>query len=253
MAINALFANLKRRQRSIMSIAQATRVIALVALVMLALPLFGQQTYVTRYDVYTGYTYLNSPKVSLAEHGFHLQAGFRPKLWYSVGFDYSIANGDLTLTPDLLPTALQQQLAAQLGQLAAIGRLPAGYKLAVNSQSNTQTFEMGPQLAYRHFQHVTLFVRPGLGAMREVATPKPADPIAAAIVAQLAPQGKKRDWTYFYGFGGGADFLFSKHFGLRVQADLVRDHLFNDIIRESRGTVRFSIGPCFNFGRNIVE
>ena len=44
MAINALFANLKRRQSSIMSIAQATRVIALSALVMLALPLFGQQT-----------------------------------------------------------------------------------------------------------------------------------------------------------------------------------------------------------------
>jgi hypothetical protein len=236
-----------------MSIAQAARVIALVALVMLALPLFAEQSYVTRYDVYTGYTYFNSPKASLTASGFHVQAGFRPKLWYSLGFDYSVANGSLTLTPDLLPTALQQQLGAQLGQLAALGRLPAGYKLSVGADSNTQTFEMGPQLAWRHFQHVTLFLRPALGAMREVATPKPADPIAAAIVAQLSPHGKKTDWTYFYGFGGGVDFLFSNHFGLRVQADLVRDHLFNDILRESRGNVRFSIGPCFNFGRNIVE
>ena len=236
-----------------MSIAQSAKVIVLLVLVMVALPLFGQQTYVTRYDVYTGYTYFNSPKVGLTEHGFHLQAGFRPKLWYSLGFDYSVANGTLTLTPDVLPTALQQQLGAQLAQLAALGRLPAGYKLTVPSDSSTQTFEMGPQLAYRHFKHVTLFLRPALGAIREVATPTPGDPIAAAIVAQLAPSGRKRDWTYFYGFGGGADFLFSNHFGLRVQADLVRDHLFNDIIRESRGTVRFSIGPCFNFGRNIVD
>jgi hypothetical protein len=72
-------------------------------------------------------------------------------------------------------------------------------------------------------------------------------------VAQLAPAGKKQDWTIFYGFGGGADLLFSKHVALRVQADLVRDHLFNDILKDSRGTVRFSIGPCFNFGRNIKE
>jgi hypothetical protein len=172
---------------------------------------------------------------------------------YSLGFDYSVATGDLTLTPDLLPNSLQQQLAAQLGQLAAIGRLPAGYKLSVKAHSNTQTFTVGPQLAFRHFEKVTLFVRPTLGAIREVATPMPADPIAAGVVANLAPQGKKEDWTYFYGFGGGMDYLFSKHFALRVQADLVRDHLFNDILKDSRGTVRFSIGPCFNFGRNIKD
>jgi len=233
--------------------ALAARVLFLLAILLIALPAFGQQNYVSRYDIFTGYTFLDSPKVSLAEHGFHLQAGLRPKTWYSLGFDYSVATGDLTLTPDLLPTALQQSLAAQLGQLAAIGRLPAGYKLSVAANSNTQTFTMGPQLACRKLAKVTLFLRPSIGAIRETATPHPADAIATAIVAGLAPQGKKTDWTYFYGFGGGADFLFSKHVGLRVQADLVRDHLFNDILRESRGTVRFSVGPCFNFGRNIKE
>ena len=236
-----------------MSTAQAARILALVALVLLALPAFGQQSYVSRYDVFTGYTFLNSPKISLPEHGFHLQAGIRPRSWYSLGFDYSVATGDLKLTPDLLPNNLQQSLATQLGQLAAIGRLPAGYKLSVSAHSNTQTFTMGPQLAYRRLAKVTLFLRPALGAIREVATPQPADPIATAIVAGLAPRGKKQDWTYFYGFGGGMDYLFSKHLGIRVQADLVRDHLFNDILRDSRGTVRFSIGPCFNFGRNIKE
>jgi hypothetical protein len=236
-----------------MRVVHPARIIAFALFLLLTLPGFSQQSYVSRYDIFTGYTFLNSPKISLPEHGFHLQAGFRPKPWYSLGFDYSISAGDLTLTPDLLPTALQQSLAAQLGQLAAIGRLPAGYKLSVIANSNTQTFTMGPQLSYRHFQKVTLFLRPSLGAIREVATPQPADAIAKGVVANLAPQGKKQDWTYFYGFGGGMDYLFSKHVGLRVQADLVRDHLFNDILRESRGTVRFSVGPCFNFGRNIQE
>jgi hypothetical protein len=219
----------------------------------MSVPVFSQQTYVTRYDLFTGYTYLNSPKVSLPEHGFHLQAGFRPTTWYSLGFDYSVATGDLKLTPDLLPNDLQQRLSAQLGQLAAVGRLPAGYKLAVAAHSNTQTFTVGPQLAYRHFQKVTLFLRPSIGAIREVAKPAPADPIAAGVVAQLAPSGQKQDWTAFYGFGGGVDLNVTRHLGFRIQADLVRDHLFNDLLRESRGTVRFSIGPCFNFGRNIVE
>jgi hypothetical protein len=31
----------------------------------------------------------------------------------------------------------------------------------------------------------------------------------------------------FYGFGDGTDLLFSKHVPLRVQADLVYDHLFS--------------------------
>jgi hypothetical protein len=112
---------------------------------------------------------------------------------------------------------------------------------------------VGPQLAYRHFKAVTLFVRPAFGAMRELATPHAQDPIATAIALQLAPTGKKLDWTPFYGFGGGTDLLFSKHVALRVQADLVYDHLFSDILRNGRRTVRLSIGPAFNFGRNIAE
>ncbi|HUI41974.1 MAG TPA: hypothetical protein VL523_08400, partial [Terriglobia bacterium] len=99
----------------------------------------------------------------------------------------------------------------------------------------------------------TLFLRPDLGAIHEVATPMPGDPIAKGIVAQLAPSGKKTDWTPFYGFGGGVDFLFSKHVGLRVQSDLVYDHLFNDLLKDGRLTVRFSVGPIFNFGKNIKK
>jgi hypothetical protein len=214
---------------------------------------FGQQNYVARYDFYAGYAFLDSPRVGLFENGVQMQGAVRPRTWLSVGFDYSISKGDLAITADLLPTALQQQLAAQLGALAAAGKVPAGYTLSVPAKSTTQTFAMGPQLSYRHFSKLTFFLRPSLGAIREVATPAPGDPIATLIVSQLVPSGRKTDWTGFYGFGYGFDILLSDHFGIRTQGDLVWDHLFNDLLREGRWTTRFSIGPCFNFGRNIVS
>jgi hypothetical protein len=143
-------------------------------------------------------------------------------------------------------------LAAKLGQVAAAGLLPPGYRLAVPLHSRTQTFAVGPQLAYRHFRHGTFFLRPLFaGAIYEQATAKPRDAIAAAVVAQLAPGGKKTDTTWFLGVGGGFDVLFTKHLALRTQLDVVWDHLFDDLLANGRWTVRFSTGPAFNFGRNI--
>jgi len=224
-----------------------------IALLLAASPVAAQQTYVSQFDVFTGYAFLDSPHINLFENGFQAQFGYRPKPWYSLGFDYSRSTGDLVLTPNLLPTALQQQLGAELGQMIAAHLIPASYALAVSTHSTSQTFAVGPQLAYRHFSHLTLFIRPSLGAIHEVAVPHPADAVATAVAAQLAPAGKKTDWTGFYGFGGGFDILFSKHVGIRTQADLVYDHLFNDLLADGRWTVRFSIGPCFNFGKNIVK
>ncbi|HSU66739.1 MAG TPA: hypothetical protein VLJ39_07700 [Tepidisphaeraceae bacterium] len=218
----------------------------------LAIPLFGQQDYVARFDAYGGYAFLDSPHVNLFENGFAVQTGVRMRRWLSLGFDYSRSTGDLKLTPEMLLPSLQQSLGAQLGALAVAGRLPAGYSLTVPASSVTQTFAAGPQLAYRHLKHETLFLRPVFaGIIHEVATPKPGDAIATAIVAQLAPSGKKTDNVIFVGFGGGFDILFSRNVGWRTQADLVYDHLFNDMLKDGRFTVRFSTGPCFNFGKNV--
>jgi hypothetical protein len=223
-----------------------------VVLVVLAVPLFGQQDYVARYDVYGGYAFLNSSNINLFENGFAVQAGIRPRRWFSLGVDYTRASGDLTLTPNLLVPSLQQALAAELAQLMAAHVIPANYSLVVPAHSVTQTVAVGPQLAYRGLKHETLFLRPlFLGLIHENATPKPTDPIQTAVVAQLAPSGSKTDNVLFLGFGGGFDILFSKHVGLRTQADLVHDHLFNDLLKDARWTVRFSVGPCFNFGKNV--
>lgn len=223
-----------------------------LAAVLLTPPLSAQQAYVARFDAYAGYSFLDSPRVSLFENGFGLQAGVRLRRWVSLGFDYNRVTGDLNLTSDLLLPSLQQSLGAQLQAIAAAGRLPAGYTLAVPASSVSQTFAFGPQLAYRGMTHSTIFFRPVFaGLIHEVATPTPRDPIATAIVAQLAPSGKKTDNAFFMGFGGGFDVLMSDHFGWRVQADMVYDHLFKDLLTDGRFTYRFSTGPAFNFGKNV--
>jgi hypothetical protein len=235
---------------------QGARLLPLLvlALLVVASPALGEQSYVTRYDLFAGYTMLNAPKISLQENGFHFQFGVRPKTWYSLGFDYSIASGSLTLTPNLLTSTVQAQLTGLFQQLAEAGELPAGYTLSLNSNSTSQTITAGPQLAYRHFSKITLFIRPSIGAIHDTATPQPgSDPIAKIVVAALAPSGKKTDTTGFYGFGGGFDYIFSKHISVRVQADLVYQHLFNDLLQSGMLTTRFSIGPCFNFGKNIAR
>ena len=211
----------------------------------------AQQTYVGRYDIYGGFLYFDSPSINLAERGFHLQAGTRLKTWLSFGFDYTIDTGHTALGPNLFTTTLQTQLGAELAALAAAGKLPPGYSLSVPIDSSTQTYALGPELAYRRWSRVTLFARPAIGVIHETATPRPSDPITAAIVAQLAPGGKKTDWTPFYGAGGSVDVNLTKYFGVRFSADFVHDHLFSDILKNGRNTYRLAVGPVFQFGPNI--
>jgi hypothetical protein len=237
------------------------RVVTTLFLLTLTVPLasitaFAQQSYVSRYNFYAGYTFLDSPHVSLFENGFHTQAGVNARTWLALGFDYSISKGSLNLTPDLLTPSLQQELA---GLLQLLG-VPSNYPIAVPTDSLTQTFAGGPQLEYRHFKQVTLFVRPSIGAIHELATPQPGSntvyrAIVAALTANgtLAANGKKTDTTIFYGGGGGVDFNVSKHLGLRVQVDVVYDHLFSDTLKDGRVTTRFSVGPTFNVGKNIKK
>ena len=81
--------------------------------------------------------------------------------------------------------------------------------------------------------------------------PYPADGFQKVIIAQLAPAGYKRDWTGFYGIGGGGDLTLTRHLGLRAQIDFVYNHPFNDILANGRWTFRYSVGPSFRFGRNV--
>jgi hypothetical protein len=124
-----------------------TVIVALGIVFLLPIPLRAQQTYVTRFDAYGGYAFLNSPRIGLFENGFAAQFGIRPRTWYSFGLDYSFSQGDLAITPDLLPAGKQASLSALFGQLSAAHQLPPGYALVIPARSRTQTFAVGPQLA----------------------------------------------------------------------------------------------------------
>src|SRR4030095_4618598 len=58
---------------------RGTTIVTLGILLLLSFPLAGEQSYVARFDVYGGYGFLNSPAVSLFEHGFAVQARLRPE------------------------------------------------------------------------------------------------------------------------------------------------------------------------------
>ena len=212
----------------------------------------AQQKYVGRYDVYTGFADLNTPALGLNQTGFHTQAGFNMRRWYSLGLDYSVSTGSEVLKPDLLPAALQQELAPIIIQYMQAGVIPPTYQLTVPANVFTQSFAAGPQLAYRHFSRATLYLRPSLGAFRLAATPRPTNYVATVIAKALVPSGHKVDWTGFYGVGGGAELKITRHLGLMSQLDIVYNHPFNDILANGTWTERYSIGPLFHFGRNVV-
>jgi hypothetical protein len=235
---------------------QSPRLLLALA-VLFMLPLIprtsaAQQTEVSQYDVYNGFTYFETPGLNLAERGYNLQVGRNMSKWLAIGFDYSIVSGHNSLTPNLLTTTLQQQLGELIEELIEEGVIPPDYQLVVPTDAFSQTMALGPQIEYRHFKPVTLFVRPSIGVIRQRVTPHPTDPVATEIVQQLLPQGYKVDWQSFWGFGGGFDWNATHHFGLRMQADLVYWTLFSELLKNGSWTVRFSVGPTIKFGKNIL-
>lgn len=211
----------------------------------------AQQDYIGRFDIYGGFSYLESPHINLAERGFEFQTGMRVRTWMTLGFDYAVFTGHTDLKPGLLTTSLQTQLRQQLAALIAAHIIPPTYSLVVPIDSTTQTFAAGPQFSYRRWNTVTLFVRPSIGAIYEKATPHATDAIAQGVINQLAPSGNKTDWVPFYGFGGGFDANLTHHFAIRFQADFVHDHLFSDLLKDGRNSIRFSMGPALQFGSNV--
>ncbi|HZD94967.1 MAG TPA: outer membrane beta-barrel protein [Candidatus Sulfotelmatobacter sp.] len=219
----------------------------LIRFLFLFIPLsaVAQQDYVPRVDAFTGFSYLNSPKLNLAERGFNAELGVNVNRWLALGGDYSIFTGHSDITvPDLKPS-LQLQLAPLLSLL------PPGTVLALPFDSTTYTFSAGPQINFRQLKWVTFFIRPALGGMHETATLKASTPVLALLVQRLAPSGKKTDIELFYGVGGGFDINASKHVALRVGFDYVHVNLFSDVLAEGRNTLRMSVGPTFRFGSNV--
>lgn len=217
----------------------------LVAFLFLSLPLFAQQEYVPRFDAFTGFSYLASPgDINLYQRGFNGELGVNVNRWLALGGDFSIFTGHSSLIPGVLDPSIQASLAP------IIFLVPPGF-LNVPFDATTYTFTAGPQINFRHWRYVTLFVRPAIGGIHETATLNPNNPVTIGLVQVLAPSGEKSDTTIFYGVGGGFDINASKHVALRMSADYVHVHLFDGFLKDPRNSVRLSIGPAFRWGRNV--
>lgn len=218
------------------------RAILVLAVCLFSASAFAQQDYVPHYEGFAGYSYLTSPKLNLAERGFNAELGVNMNRWLTIGADYSVFTGHSTIFPQDLTQALQLQLATVV---------PPGVPVFLPFDSTTYTFAAGPQFSLRKFKWVTLFARPGLGGLHETATLKPSNPLTTALVAQLAPGGKKTDLEFFFGAGGGFEINASKHVGVQATFDWVHTNLFQGFLNSPRESLRISVGPTFRFGENV--
>ncbi len=243
------------------------RLFLLVVFFSLSAGAFAQQDYVGRYDFFTGFSYLDSPKLNLMQRGFNTQLGYNARRWLAFGFDYSIQTGHASLiAKDLKPqyeTLLNQTLAAaQAGLIPGFpaALVPPGYVLWAPFDATTQTFTAGPQLQYRHFKKFTPFIHPSIGAIHEnISIGDHGDPFIGKIVIpglisqKVLKTTRPNDTTYFYGLGGGADYNVTKHFHVRADLEFVHVFLYSNLLRDSRNSLRLSVGPTFNFGKNVTR
>jgi hypothetical protein len=219
-----------------------TRVVLFLSALLISCAAFAQQEYVSRYTAFAGYSYLNSPKLNLAERGFNAEFGVNVNRWLTFGADYSYFTGHSDIFPQNLTPALQLQLALVI---------PPGVVVVLPFDSITYTFTAGPQFSYRGAKWATFFARPALGGLHELATLKPNTPLTTLLVAQLVPGRKKSDLELFYGFGGGLELIASKHVGIQAAVDYVHVNLFQGFLASGRNSLRLSIGPTFRFGGNV--
>lgn len=209
---------------------------------------FSQQTDIRQFAAYGAYSYLDTPSLNLSQKGFDGDFGVNVRSWLTIGGDFSYFAGNSSLVPSNLNGTAQAKLAPILPLL------PPGFVLAVPYNISTYTYEAGPQLNYRGLKHLTLFVRPALGALHASVTAKPNNPILDEIVAGLL-NGKttKSDTVLFWGFGGGVTYEVTPRFGIRFATDFAQYNFFSDLLNGRRNSVRLSIGTKFGFGKNIVK
>ena len=233
------------------------RYLVLTAIFGAAIPAFaggnpeGSAVYAPRFDVYLGYAYFNTPKLSLAEHGAHLQVGLNVKRWLALGLDYSRATGDFGLSPTVLKPEFRDSALNIVQQFKDQGIVPPGYTGAVPTNATTQTLAGGPQLVWRH-RRWTLIYGPSIGWVLEKTKLKPYDMATNIFVSEASPDPTPGDHKMFFGGGAAVDINATRHFGLRVRVDVVHDNLFTDsFLAEGRWTTRVSIGPSFHFGKSL--
>ena len=213
---------------------------------------FAQQEYVGRYDLYTGFSDLNTPALhNINQVGFHLQAGINNNRWLSTGFDYSIQTGDTTLIPSLASPAITAGLT-QLYELRTTAYLPPTYavnlplvrdhadlhrRLAAQLSPLLQGDPLHPSQP-RSLPHLRNAPSPRIPMTR--SSPACSSPIPHSSTGPEPTASAAARSSPSPGTSASAPRL-----------DAVYNHPFNYVLANGGWSYRSSIGPSFHFGRNV--
>jgi hypothetical protein len=209
----------------------------LATLTAFSLAAAAQQQHVNRFDWFTGYSHLSAPSAELQQNGFNTSFGINAKRWLGLGADFSVFSGDGKI--NIADTKVAGNIALVVPPGTILPKIPFS--------ATTIEFAAGPQFNFRHFEKVTIFVRPGFGLLHERAELHIPQNLLPLLPLLPGISSKMTDTTYFYGAGGGIDINASKHVGVRFSVDYVRTPLFSDLL-ETRNAVRFSVGPTWKWG-----
>jgi opacity protein-like surface antigen len=236
--------------------------VAVIVIVAAAVqPAAAQQISFQKWDMYAGYSYLNTPTNNLTQHGFNTSFGRNLNKWVALGMDFSHFNGS---GPQV---ASGTELAARLPANLLVGIPPSiisGVRLNVPINASTTTFAAGTQFQVRKNKWVTPFFRPFLGAFHGSANGKPSQITAAVLpagvppalfaglLASIPPDVLKKavtqsDTSLGYGVGGGFDINVSKPVGIRFAADYIRTSLFD----KKQNNIRIATGLIYRFGGEV--
>lgn len=240
------------------------KVLVLLAVIVLvvaaALPASAQVSF-QKWDMYAGYSYLNTPTNDLSQHGFNTSFGRNINKWVALGLDFSHFNGS---GPQI---ATGTDLAARLPASLLAGVPPSiisGVRLSVPVNASTTTFAAGTQFQVRKNKWVTPFFRPFLGAFHGRAEGKPSQITAVTLPAGVPPAlfagllasipanvlktaVTQSDTSLGYGFGGGVDLNITKPVGIRFATDYIRTSLFD----KNQNNVRIATGLIYRFGGEV--
>jgi opacity protein-like surface antigen len=234
--------------------------LAVIFLVLIAVPATAQVSF-QKWDMYAGYSYLNTPTNDLAQHGFNLSFGRNINKWVALGMDFSRHQGS---GPQV---ATGTDMAARLpaGLLpASVAPLLPGIRLSVPVNASSTTFAAGTQFQVRKNKYLTPFFRPFLGAFHGTANGKATLITPVALPAGVTPallQGllatippdvlrkavTQSDTSLGYGFGAGVDLNISKPVGIRIATDYIRTSLFD----KKQNNIRIATGLIYRFGGEV--
>ncbi len=230
----------------------------------LLVPSASAQVTYRQWDMYGGYTYLNTPTNSVSQYGYNLSFGRNLKHWLALGFDFSNfrGTGSQLATGSALASRLPSSVLSQLPPELA----PALPFITVNVPANlsTNTFAAGTQFQIRKNKWITPIFRPFVGAFHAkalgqasqitpVSLPAGVTPQMLAAVLQSIPQQTLNDaltqnaTVMGYGVGAGFDLNISKPIGIRFATDYIRTPLFG----ARQNNIRIGFGLIYRFGKEV--